>query len=85
MNAWRLLAASGLRTLRLTTTPGLAPYKRGIIDPNDRTTQICGAPMAENNSAEVHALLLLNSYHDMSGMTVTQAAETLETLVRWSE
>ena len=41
--------------------------------------------MAENNSAEVHALLLLNSYHDMSGMTVTQAAETLETLVRWSE
>ena len=32
----------------------------------------------------VHASFMMSSYHDQTEMTVTQAAETLETLVRWS-
>ena len=40
---------------------------------------------SDEGDSKVHANFMLNSYHDMSDMTVTQAAETLETLVRWSE
>ena len=40
---------------------------------------------SDAGDSTVHASFMLNSYHDMSEMTAAEVAETLETLVRWSE
>ena len=40
---------------------------------------------SDAGDSTVHASFMLNSYHEPGEMTAAQAAETLETLVRWSE
>ena len=40
---------------------------------------------SDEGDSTVYAYFEFSSYHDQTEMTVTQAAETLETLVRWSE
>ena len=53
-----------------------------IMDPQLRLHWVF-EPSDEGDST-VHAYFEFSSYHDQTEMTVTQAAETLETLVRWS-
>ena len=38
-----------------------------------------------SGDSRLHASFMLNSYHEPGEMTAAEAAETLETLVRWSE
>ena len=40
---------------------------------------------SDAGDSTVHASFMLNSYHEPGEMTAAEAAETLETLVRWSE
>ena len=40
---------------------------------------------SDAGDSTVHASFMLSSYHEPGEMTAAEAAETLETLVRWSE
>ena len=40
---------------------------------------------SDAGDSTVHASFMLNSYHEPGEMTAAEVAETLETLVRWSE
>ena len=53
--------------------PGSAVLNCWVFEPSDA------------GDSTVHASFMLNSYHEPGEMTAAEAAETLETLVRWSE